>query len=504
MKRTKSLGWLQQCRDVVKNKSGHGRNFGYSTEEKRPWSSAEQLNKKRLFWFTVLCVCMYTCGSLIYLTFKRWKTNPIFISFTSKPLWEVPFPAVTVCPENQVKRRSYNYTYQESRLSNITGIEWDQFESVYAHCPRAHTQRYFSNRLVDSDGFEFFITHATSVRDILGASPDLWLVNKKHETRFAPIITDGGLCFSFNMLHQSELFTNVTYLSKYRVESEKSKHWSVDDNYDDTTEKVFPLRVTSVRKMFYFRFGTHKDDIDYNCDAEQGFKIILHHPAEIPTVLTRYILAAHHQTYSLWIRPDVSTTSSKLKEYDPHARNCLFSNERSLKYYKIYTQRNCEIECLANYTLNKCGCVSFYMPHESSTKMCGFYQEEFCVKRAAEELTRLDLEFKMSRGDVFNQNGSCDCLPSCTSITYNTEISQNMENNTSSNEYYFTQLNMRFRDGNFLVLERDALFSNTDFWASCGGLFGLFTGFSVMSLVEIIYFLFFRWICNLRNLCRQE
>jgi amiloride-sensitive sodium channel len=153
-----------------------------------------------------------------------------------------------------------------------------------------------------------------------------------------------------------------SYLSKYRVESEKSKHWSVDDNYDDTTEKVFPLRVTSVRKMFYFRFGTHKDDIDYNCDAEQGFKIILHHPAEIPTVLTRYILAAHHQTYSLWIRPDVSTTSSKLKEYDPHARNCLFSNERSLKYYKIYTQRNCEIECLANYTLNKCGCVSFYMP----------------------------------------------------------------------------------------------------------------------------------------------
>jgi amiloride-sensitive sodium channel len=117
-----------------------------------------------------------------------------------------------------------------------------------------------------------------------------------------------------------------------------------------------------------------------------------------------------------------------------------------------------------------------------------------------EELTRLDLEFKMSRGDVFNQNGSCDCLPSCTSITYNTEISQNMENNTPSNEYYFTQLNMRFRDGNFLVLERDALFSNTDFWASCGGLFGLFTGFSVMSLVEIIYFLFFRWICNLRNL----
>ncbi|KAJ3649768.1 hypothetical protein Zmor_021491 [Zophobas morio] len=47
MKRTKSLGWLHQCRDKVKNKNNHARNFGYTAEEKRPWSSAEQLNKKR-------------------------------------------------------------------------------------------------------------------------------------------------------------------------------------------------------------------------------------------------------------------------------------------------------------------------------------------------------------------------------------------------------------------------------------------------------------------------
>jgi hypothetical protein len=159
--------------------------------------------------------------------------------------------------------------------------------------------------------------------------------------------------FSMSTFYTNNLSPQIfSYLSKYRVESEKSKHWSVDDNYDDTTEKVFPMRVTSVRKMFYFRFGTHKDDIDYNCDAKQGFKIILHHPAEIPTVLTRYILAAHHQPLDKTCRINDFFKAEGLRS----------SNERSLKYYKIYTQRNCEIECLANYTLNKCGCVSFYMP----------------------------------------------------------------------------------------------------------------------------------------------
>jgi hypothetical protein len=50
------------------------------------------------------------------------------------------------------------------------------------------------------------------------------------------------------------------------------------------------------------------------------------------------------------------------------------------------------------------------------------YLQFYFILMILEELSRLDLEFKMSRGVVFNQNGSCDCLPSCTTITYNTEI----------------------------------------------------------------------------------
>lgn len=40
-------------------------------------------------------------------------------------------------------------------------------------------------------------------------------------------------------------------------------------------------------------------------------------------------------------------------------------NEGTLKYFKEYTQRNCELECLTDHTLKKCGCVKFSMPSKT-------------------------------------------------------------------------------------------------------------------------------------------
>lgn len=43
-------------------------------------------------------------------------------------------------------------------------------------------------------------------------------------------------------------------------------------------------------------------------------------------------------------------------------RQCYFESERHLTYYKTYTQRNCELECFANFTIKKCNCSPFFMP----------------------------------------------------------------------------------------------------------------------------------------------
>lgn len=49
-----------------------------------------------------------------------------------------------------------------------------------------------------------------------------------------------------------------------------------------------------------------------------------------------------------------------------------------------------------------------------------------------------------------------------------------------------------FKDDDFIFSKRNELYSFTDFIASFGGLLGLFLGISILSIVEIIYFLAFR------------
>lgn len=48
------------------------------------------------------------------------------------------------------------------------------------------------------------------------------------------------------------------------------------------------------------------------------------------------------------------------------SRQCFFGDERQLKYFRTYTQRNCEMECVSDYITKKCGCTRFSMPSNSN------------------------------------------------------------------------------------------------------------------------------------------
>ena len=43
--------------------------------------------------------------------------------------------------------------------------------------------------------------------------------------------------------------------------------------------------------------------------------------------------------------PEIQKSDDFFKDFDLNDRNCYFEGERKLKYFKIYTQRNCQNEC---------------------------------------------------------------------------------------------------------------------------------------------------------------
>ncbi|KAG5875639.1 hypothetical protein JTB14_037316 [Gonioctena quinquepunctata] len=113
------------------------------------------------------------------------------------------------------------------------------------------------------------------------------------------------------------------------------------------------------------------------------------------------------------------TTSKEVKLFSPRDRQCYFSDERSLKYFKIYNPENCGLECLTNYTLKLCGCVDFYMPRQNVTKVCGNAMKT-CLEEALYAMKEMELTSLLEKVNV---GKTCNCMPLCTELTYDAETS---------------------------------------------------------------------------------
>lgn len=99
--------------EYANNSSIHG--VRYMGEKRRPWV-------ERLWWVIAFCFSIYGCSRLIYNVWNKWDQSPVIVSFAEKstPVWQIPFPAVTICPETKARSEDFNYTSMYHILNQIT------------------------------------------------------------------------------------------------------------------------------------------------------------------------------------------------------------------------------------------------------------------------------------------------------------------------------------------------------------------------------------------------
>lgn len=78
--------------------------------------------------FLRLLYCVFT----FFFKYAFLVESPVIVSFAEKstPVWAIPFPAVTICPETKTYMNLLNFTdvYNAKRDSvNHTGIEVPEF-----------------------------------------------------------------------------------------------------------------------------------------------------------------------------------------------------------------------------------------------------------------------------------------------------------------------------------------------------------------------------------------
>lgn len=146
------------------------------------------------------------------------------------------------------------------------------------------------------------------------------------------------------------------------------KHWSFVEmfkyNRMSLDTEAYPFRVfhSGARGSLHFVSKVSTESLDQigSLRAIFGFGIIIHAPYEFPCWIDGHYIS-NNQSATVLIKPNVILPSADLDAVTPNDRNCFFQSERKLKYFKMYTQYNCFVECGWNRTLKECGCASVGM-----------------------------------------------------------------------------------------------------------------------------------------------
>ncbi|XP_063700316.1 pickpocket protein 28-like [Culicoides brevitarsis] len=367
---------------------------------------------ERTIWIAIYAFALWFCGSLVWERYIRWERNPVIISFDKRfeSISEVPFPAVTICPDQKSIKKVFNYTKVLNEIKRrhssaetnvtldldykLTDFDRETFQLLAQMClPKGADvsefvdtyDAYASNKTsMDRERVLSILDTITPTLEDVCYSHD-WAfskTSKKCGRDFGKILTEDGLCYTYNLLDKSELFLNKT-VHGYRSSGRLSSNWTKTAGYTkNITINTYPKRVYSTREKLALTLKLNTMNMD-NLFPQQGrgFKIYLHAPTEFPWSTKQYFKVSTGQSVTLTVTPQLIRTSSFLRDYPPTKRECYFNHENPLKYFQVYTKENCELECLADYSKLLCDCVPFWMPRGVGARICGLENFE-CYTQA--------------------------------------------------------------------------------------------------------------------------
>lgn len=112
----------------------------------------------------------------------------------------------------------------------------------------------------------------------------------------------------------------------------------------DTNDTITYPWSTNTGVVFGLKINFKMNKLHEGCYDYDSF--IIHPPNELP-IYSDIVRFEDLVTTDVVITPEIIKTEDNLKRLDVNVRNCYFDDERKLKYFKVYTQTNCEQECLS-------------------------------------------------------------------------------------------------------------------------------------------------------------
>ncbi|XP_026333598.1 sodium channel protein Nach-like [Hyposmocoma kahamanoa] len=459
-----------------------------NSPEKATWISPPVTNRQEgafdvglSCWAIAVLTSTIIACILVFTAYQWYARNPIItvIESTQGAIWDIPFPAVTVCNLNIISKRA-----ARALISNVTlpaNMTADNMFAVLRLVPMLHFTSKISPQQLQQ------LRSLQTVLDLNNLSVEMLFRNLSSAASCNDLLER---CMWKNTLYRCDLlFQQVfTYFSLcctfnyFGVESSKMVR--------EAFQAEMPRRVASCGYQTALTILVNPNVEDYYSAAiaSQGTLVFIDNAYNVPDIDSPVRLVNPSTEVLIALSPERTYSTPGVKWFTPEERQCYYNDEVKLGTLRQYSFHNCVVYQRIEIVQTVCGCIPYYFPVKDFYRTCNFNDID-CLQSLIGVHVNVQSEFTNR------------CLPECEHYSYPLEVALgklaknvrlegqtffrniNLENRSVINVFFNDLVSTRYR--------RDVYLNWQNLLASFGGLLSLLLGFTLIAGFDLIIFFFF-------------
>ncbi|XP_030240035.1 sodium channel protein Nach [Drosophila navojoa] len=438
---------------------------------------------ERIFWLLLLIVSVYFCIISCISSVERFHTKSTHIGLERNSYyWNTSMPGLTICPMQRLNQSLFNNYCRANKIKGTDKTEfWDFLENL-----ANSTYTNFEN-IPDYESIDHTL-------DLLGIKPKHYMeliYNLTFDGTYEPIEKLRIRCVDGQLhLKTRQILTEfgLCYLCSSYLGEEYSSRYLIFGEFPEFNKYLNKHRFVLVKKATFFDKDVGFNLMGFDTEAIDSY---IHSAFEVMKVDNNFGYSLEGAAYEPEVEEIIAEPNFET-ETSISQRKCRFYHESNLTHYPFYTKNICQQECRINLAYKICKCIPHFYPNRIAKPkpVCTYKTLKSCFPRHAGYF----LKFYEKNGH-HEKPTECYCEQNCIDAVIKLKSALAMRGSKQLLGSMGSSVSMSTWPRN--QFKRQVIFSFTDLLVSIGGTAGLYLGFSVLGLVEFIYFFTLRLVWQL-------
>ncbi|EDW76036.1 uncharacterized protein Dwil_GK14883 [Drosophila willistoni] len=438
---------------------------------------------ERSLWCALLVVSIYFCINVCLSSVDRYYTKSTHIGLERNyHFWNTTLPSLTVCPMQRLNDSLFS---SYCRANGIKGQDKTEFWNFMENLANS-TYTNFQN-IPGSDNIDSILMN-------LGIKPEQYMeliYNLTFDSTYEPVekLRTRSIDGQVN-IHVRQVLTEygLCYLGNSKLGKEYSSRYLIFGSYPEYNKYEHSRTLLEVQLGSFFEKDVSFTLLGFTSIAIDSY---IHSAFEVMKVDNNFGYTDEGVVYDPESE-EITAEENLETETSIRQRKCRFHHESNLTHFPIYTRNICQQECRINLAYRICKCIPHFYPNRISKPktVCDYKTLKACFPKHSSFFLKLYEEH-----GKHEKPATCYCEQNCLDAVVTTKSALPMIGSKQLLGSIGSAISMKTWPQN--RLKRQVIFSFSDLLVSIGGTAGLFLGFSVLGLVEFIYFFTMRLIWHI-------